>query len=193
MLLLERLEIKLNLKVCKERSAVANMVVKGCVFKFGDNINTDWIISGRYKFSITDMKELSRYLFEDIRPNFYDELIPKESIVVAGENFGMGSSREQAPWVIKEAGVLCVIAKSFARIFYRNAFNIGLALVEAETSWLKEKDQIIVDFDKGLISKAKPRTKSPVHFKPWNNFQKELVRRQGIIRYLHKHKEFKID
>ena len=96
------------------------MILKGKVFKFGDNINTDWIISGRYKFSITDMKELSKYMFEDIRPGFYEELTPKKSIIVAGENFGMGSSREQAPWVIKEAGVNCVVAKSFARIFFRN-------------------------------------------------------------------------
>ena len=92
------------------------MILKGRVFKFGDNINTDWIISGRYKFSITDMKQLSKYLFEDIRPNFYKEIIPGKSIIVAGQNFGMGSSREQAPWVIKEAGALCVVAKSFARI-----------------------------------------------------------------------------
>ncbi len=163
------------------------MVLKGRVFKFGDNINTDWIISGRYKFSITDMKKLSQYLFEDIRPNFYQELISGKSIIVAGENFGMGSSREQAPWVIKEAGVICVIAKSFARIFYRNAFNIGLALIEADTSSLKEKETISIDFDKGVIRKEGG---SSIKFKPWDKFRKELIKSGGILSYLKKNKGF---
>jgi len=165
------------------------MILKGQVFKFTDNINTDFIISGRYKFSITDMKELSKYLFEDIRPNFYQELIPNKSIIVAGENFGMGSSREQAPWVIKEAGILCVVAKSFARIFYRNAFNIGLALIEADTSSLKEADTISVNFDKGIIESNKGKT---IEFKPWDDFRKELVKQEGILNYLKKYKGFKV-
>ena len=166
------------------------MKYKGKVFKFGDNINTDWIISGRYKFSITDMKQLSQYLFEDIRPHFYKELVPGKSIIVSGENFGMGSSREQAPWVIKEAGVVCVIAKSFARIFYRNAFNIGLALIEADTSLIDEGDELAIDFDNGQIHNM---TKDKVlKFNPWNKFQKELISCGGIIKYLSKHKDFKI-
>ena len=166
------------------------MAIKGKVYKFGNNINTDWIISGRYKFSITDMKKLSQYLFEDIRPGFYGELIPGESIIAAGENFGMGSSREQAPWVIKEAGVLCVVAKSFARIFYRNAFNIGLALIEADTSFLKEGDNITVDLDEGMIKKDEGGV---VEFKPWDNFRKELVTCGGILEYLAKYNGFKIE
>lgn len=165
------------------------MVLEGKVFKFGDNINTDWIISGRYKFSITDMKELAHYLFEDIRPNFYNQLNPNKSIIVAGENFGMGSSREQAPWVIKEAGVLAVVAKSFARIFYRNAFNIGLALVEADTSPIKESDNIKLELDKGEI---KRNNKVVSTFNPWGVFQKELIKSGGIFNYLDKHKGFKI-
>jgi len=166
------------------------MNIDGKVFKFGDNINTDWIISGRYKFSITDMKQLSRYLFEDIRPSFHSELIPGKSIIVAGENFGMGSSREQAPWVIKEAGVICVVAKSFARIFYRNAFNIGLALIEADTSLLQEGDDIEMDLTKGLIKRSENII---MEFKPWDSFRKELINSGGIIRYLKKHKGFKIN
>ena len=166
------------------------MKYQGKAFKFGDNINTDWIISGRYKFSITDMKQLSQYLFEDIRPNFYKELTPGKSIIVSGENFGMGSSREQAPWVIKEAGVVCVIAKNFARIFYRNAFNIGLALIEADTSSIDEADKLAIDFDKGQINNI---TKGKViKFNPWNKFQKELIKCGGIIKYLVKNKDFKI-
>lgn len=168
------------------------MVLKGRVFKFGDDINTDLIISGRYKFSITDMKKLSQYLFEDVRPDFYKEIIPNSSIVVAGENFGMGSSREQAPWVIKEAGISCVIAKSFARIFYRNSFNIGLALIEADTSSIKEGDNLRVDIDKGIIC-GENNELSPVKFLPWNNFRKELVSAGGLISYLKKYKDFRIE
>ncbi|MCK4520138.1 MAG: 3-isopropylmalate dehydratase, partial [Candidatus Omnitrophica bacterium] len=115
------------------------------------------------------------------------ELIPGKSIIVAGENFGMGSSREQAPWVIKEAGVLCVVAKSFARIFYRNAFNIGLALIEADTSILKEGEEIIIDLDKGIIKKKKGKS---IEFKPWDKFRKELVKQKGILNYLKKNKGF---
>lgn len=166
------------------------MVVEGKVFKFGDNINTDWIISGRYKFSITDMKQLSQYLFEDIRPNFYKEIVPNKSIVVAGENFGLGSSREQAPWVIKEAGIICVIAKSFARIFYRNSFNIGLPLIEADTSAFEEGRNLTVDFDTGVIEDKERAIK--INFLPFDDFRKELVRCSGIINYLGKHKSFNL-
>lgn len=165
------------------------MVLKGKVFKFKDDINTDWIISGRYKFSITDMKELSRHLFEDIRPGFYNEIIPAKPIIAAGSNFGMGSSREQAPWVIKEAGVLCVVAKSFARIFYRNAFNIGLALIEADTDKIFEADNISVALAEGKIKKG---NKVVSDFKPWGSFEKELIESGGIFNYLDKHKGFNV-
>jgi len=167
------------------------MILEGKVFKFGDNINTDWIISGRYKFSITDMKKLSQYLFEDIRPNFYKEILPGKSIIVAGENFGMGSSREQAPWVIKEAGITCIIAKSFARIFYRNAFNIGLPLIETDTVSLAEGDELCIDVDRGAITNQ--TNKKSVIFVPWNAFRKELVGCSGIINYLKAYGDFKLE
>ena len=157
------------------------MNFEGKVFKFGDSINTDWIISGRYKFSITDMKKLSQYLFEDIRPNFYKEIIPNKSIIVAGGNFGMGSSREQAPWVIKEAGIVCIIAKSFARIFYRNAFNIGLPLIETDTSSIAEANILKIDVDKGVIQNSS--TNETLEFIPWNSFRKELVSCGGILNF----------
>jgi 3-isopropylmalate/(R)-2-methylmalate dehydratase small subunit len=137
------------------------------------------------------MKKLSQYLFEDIRPNFYKEIIPGKSIIVAGENFGMGSSREQAPWVIKEAGIVCIVAKSFARIFYRNAFNIGLPLIETDTSSLEESNTLNIDVDSGIINNL--ATNKTLKFVPWNNFRKELVVCGGIINYLQKHKDFKLD
>jgi len=166
------------------------MILEGRIFKFGDDINTDAIISGRYKFAITDMKELSQYLFEDIRPNFYQEIVPGKSVIVAGQNFGMGSSREQAPWVIKEAGINCIIAKSFARIFYRNAFNIGLPLVEGDTGSLAEGEEIVIDVDKGKINKR--GSAAQIQFNPWDNFRKDLVHYGGIIKYLEKYKDFKL-
>ncbi|HEC69822.1 MAG TPA: 3-isopropylmalate dehydratase [Candidatus Omnitrophica bacterium] len=164
------------------------MNYKGFAYKFSDNINTDFIISGRYKFSITDLRELSQYIFEDIRPNFSKEIKRGKSIIVAGENFGMGSSREQAPWVIKEAGIICVVANNFARIFYRNSFNIGLPLIEADTSEICEGDLLEVDVDKGLIKDLSKNLQ--IKFLPWSKFQKELIRAGGIINYLEKHKGF---
>ena len=166
------------------------MIYEGKAYRFGDNINTDFIISGRYKFSVTDMAELSRHLFEDIRPGFYDEIKPDKSIIVAGHNFGMGSSREQAPWVIKEAKVLCVVAKSFARIFYRNAFNIGLGLIEADTTLMKEAHLLKIDLEQGLIEDTSIKRK--VKFNPWGKFQLELINNNGIVNYLEKYKDFKI-
>lgn len=166
------------------------MIYEGIAFKFGDNINTDFIISGRYKFSITDMKELSKYLFEDIRPDFASLLKPGHSILVAGENFGMGSSREQAPWVIKEAGILCVAAKSFARIFYRNAFNIGLALIETDTDVIDESDLLKIDLPRGTVVNSTKNT--TLSFKPLNTFQLDLINEGGIISYLKKHKDLKV-
>jgi 3-isopropylmalate/(R)-2-methylmalate dehydratase small subunit len=161
------------------------MVLKGKVFKFGDNINTDWIISGRYKFSITDMKELSKYMFEDIRPGFYEELTPKKSIIVAGENFGMGSSREQAPWVIKEAGVNCVVAKSFARIFFRNAINTGLVIVELDkSSGIAEGDSLDVDLAKGVIKNLSKGKTYKTHAFP--KFLQEIVKQGGLLKWITK-------
>lgn len=161
------------------------MEIKGKAVLLGDNINTDFIISGRYKFSITDMKELCKHIMEDIDPAFPSKLKPGESIIVAGENFGMGSSREQAPLVIKEAGIVAVIAKSFARIFYRNSFNIGLPLIEADTSLIKEGDELLVNFDNSLLS---DKTQSlQISIKPLSKIMQTLLEDGGIINHLKKH------
>jgi len=128
-----------------------------------DNINTDYVISGRYKFKIQDPKELAKHIFEDIDPAFASRVKPGD-ILVAGENFGCGSSREQAPQSLKTAGFEAVVAKSFARIFYRNAFNIGLKLVECNTTFIDDGDELEIDMEKhkikivskGLVLDAKP-------------------------------------
>jgi 3-isopropylmalate/(R)-2-methylmalate dehydratase small subunit len=161
------------------------MRIKGKAIKLGDNINTDFIISGRYKFSITDMKELAKYIMEDIDPHFPKKIIPGKSIIVAGGNFGMGSSREQAPLVIKEAGILAVLAKSFARIFYRNGFNIGLALVETDTDQIKENDELEIDLDRGLIKNLSQNIE--IEASPIPKFMEELLREGGVVAYYKKY------
>ncbi len=166
------------------------MKLNGQALKLGDNINTDFIISGRYKFAITDMKELAKHIMEDIDPHFASKVKPGSSMIVAGNNFGMGSSREQAPLVIKEAGIVAVVAKSFARIFYRNAFNIGLALIETDTDKISETDLIEIDLDKGEVRNI---TKNiTLAAKPFPKFMQELLKEGGIVNYYRKHGELKV-
>jgi len=166
------------------------MKIEGKSIKLGDNINTDFIISGRYKFAITDMKELAKHIMEDIDPEFPKKIVPGKSIMVAGSNFGMGSSREQAPLVIKEAGILAVVAKSFARIFYRNGFNIGLPLIEVDTTKIDEKDVLDIDLDSGVF---KNLTKNyEVKIKPLPAFMQELLKEGGVVNYYKKYGELKV-
>src|SRR3989338_9290638 len=127
------------------------MVMKGIAYKFGNDINTDLIISGRYKFSITDPNQLARHVFEDIDPEFHKKVGKDKFFVIAGTNFGCGSSREQAPMALKYAGCHAVLAKSFARIFYRNAFNLGLPLIECDTAKIKKEDMIEVVIERGVV------------------------------------------
>jgi len=161
------------------------MKIDGQAIKLGDDINTDFIISGRYKFSITDMKELARHIMEDIDPDFASKIKPGRSVIVAGSNFGMGSSREQAPLVIKESGIVAVLAKSFARIFYRNAFNIGLPLVEVDTGKIAENDILDIDLDKGMLRNI--TRDSTLEIKVLPDFMQALLREGGIVNYYKKH------
>ena len=163
------------------------MNLEGISIKLGDNINTDFIISGRYKFSITDIKELSKHIMEDIDPGFPAKIIPGKSIIVAGKNFGMGSSREQAPLVIKECGIVAILAKSFARIFYRNGFNIGLPLIETDTGKIKENDTLFIDMDKGIVKNVTKN--SQMGIKPLPKFMQELLSAGGLVSYYKKFKE----
>ena len=161
------------------------MEIKGKAIRLGDNINTDCIISGRYKFAITDMKELAKHIMEDIDPEFPKKIIPGVSVIVAGDNFGMGSSREQAPLVIKESGIVAILAKTFARIFYRNGFNVGLLLIETDTDTIHEGDSLQINLDKGIVynSTGKATTK----IKPLPGFMQELLKEGGIVNYYRKY------
>jgi len=155
-------------------------------YKFGNNISTDLIISGRYKFSIRDMKELAKHVMEDADAQFYQKIQRTPTFIVAGSNFGMGSSREQAPWAIKEAKVAAVLAKSFARIFYRNAFNIGLALIECNTDLISDSDILELDLNKNSLKNKTKRINIP--FKPLHPIMKTLLQAGGLIKYFKKHK-----
>ncbi len=166
------------------------MRIEGLAIKLGDNINTDFIISGRYKFSITDIKELSKHIMEDIDPGFPAKIMPGKSIIVAGRNFGMGSSREQAPLVIKESGIIAVIAKTFARIFYRNSFNIGLPLIETDTDKINEDDALDIDLEKGIVKDLTKQAEFQI--KPILQFMQALLKEGGIVNYYKKYKELKI-
>src|SRR3989338_2561727 len=159
--------------------------MKGIVYKFGDDINTYLIISGRYKFSITDYNELAKHVFEDMDTDFYKNLQGRSFFVVAGKNFGCGSSREQAPIAIKYAGGRAVLAKSFARIFYRNAFNLGLPLIECDTDKIDQGDTIELDLKKGIV--FIPRRNCSINTKPFNRFQKALIEECGIVNLYKRH------
>ncbi len=163
------------------------MKIKGKAYVFGDNINTDFIISGRYKFSITDLNELAKHIMEDISPGFYDTLDHGNSIIVAGENFGMGSSREQAPLAIKYAGINAVVAKSFARIFFRNSFNVGLPLVEVDTSDIEQGDELEIDLDKGVLVNISKEIEKRIS--PLPKVMQNILQEGGMIDYFAKHKD----
>jgi 3-isopropylmalate/(R)-2-methylmalate dehydratase small subunit len=156
--------------------------------KIQDNVNTDYVISGRYKFKIQDPKELAKHVFEDIDPNFAAR-VRKCDILVAGENFGCGSSREQAPQALKSCGFHAVAAKSFARIFYRNAFNIGLLLVECNTDFIDDGDELEIDIEKGKIRNVSKGL--VLDTKPIPDIMKRLLQDGGVIAHFKKHGGFK--
>ena len=150
------------------------------VWKFGDNIDTDVIIAARY-LNTSDEKFLASHVMEDIDPNFVKK-ISIGDVIVAGENFGCGSSREHAPIAIKSAGICAVIAKSFARIFYRNSFNMGLLILECnETDEINEGDEIKIDVNQGTISNL---TQNKTYkFQPIPPFMQELIKSGGLSEY----------
>jgi 3-isopropylmalate/(R)-2-methylmalate dehydratase small subunit len=154
-----------------------------------DDINTDYIISGRYKFKIQDPNELAKHLMEDLDPNFSNR-VQKGDFIVAGKNFGCGSSREQAPQAIKYAGISAVIAKSFARIFYRNCYNLGIPAIEADTEDIQEGDELEVDLNAGVI---RNRTRNrEVKIAPLPKTMQVLLEEGGLVEHFKKHGGFKI-
>ena len=160
------------------------MKFEGKVIKYGDNVDTDVIIPARYLNTI-DKKELASHCMEDLDSTF-SERVKTHRIIVADENFGCGSSREHAPVAIKASGISCVIAKNFARIFYRNAINIGLAILEcpAASEGIDAGNEVSVDFDTGIITNV---TKNETYqAEPFPEFIKDIINSDGLMNSLKK-------
>ena len=165
------------------------MLIRGKVWRFGNDVDTDAIIPARY-LNTSDPKELAKYVMEDADKDFARK-VSAGDFIVAGKNFGCGSSREHAPIAIKAAGIQAVIAKSFARIFYRNSFNIGLPIFEsAEASEkVKEGDEIEIDADRGIIRNV--TTQEEYNANPIPPFMQELIDAGGLIEWTKKKLEVK--
>lgn len=158
------------------------MKALGTVFKYGDNVDTDVIIPARYLNS-SDPAELATHCMEDIDPEFVKN-VKKGDIIVADKNFGCGSSREHAPISIKAAGISCVIAETFARIFYRNAINIGLPIIECPEAakGIEAGDEVEVDFDSGIIYNRTRGTQFQGQAFP--EFMQKIIRAEGLVNYI---------
>ena len=162
------------------------MKLQGKTYKFGDNINTDEIIPARYLNTI-DEKELASHCMEDADPTFPAK-VKKGDVIVGGKNFGCGSSREHAPLSIKAAGVSCVIAESFARIFFRNCINIGLPILENKKASreIKEGDTLEIDLGQGIIKNKTKKTEYTTQAFP--EFMQRIVRAGGLMKYVKRRK-----
>jgi len=160
-------------------------IIKGKVWKFGDDVDTDAILPGRY-LVLTGEKELAACVMEGCDPNF-SEKVKKGDIIVAGKNFGCGSSREHAPIAIKGAGISAVVAESFARIFYRNSVNIGLLLIEAKgiSKNINEGDEIEINMDEGVLKDL--NNFKEFEIKPLPDFMMNIMEEGGLISYLKNH------
>ena len=159
---------------------------KGTVFKYGDNVDTDVIIPARYLNS-SDPAELAAHCMEDIDKEFIHK-VSAGDIIVATKNFGCGSSREHAPIAIKAAGVSCVIAETFARIFYRNAINIGLPIIECPeaSKGIEAGDEVEIDFDSGVIY---DRTKgTSFQGQAFPEFMQKIIKAEGLVNYINQRK-----
>ena len=166
------------------------MLLNGKVWKFEDNISTDLIAPGRLFHLRSNLPELTKHVMEDARPGFSD-MISKGDFIVAGENFGLGSSREHAPTIIKMSGIDAVLAKSFARIFYRNSINVGLPAIICNTSSIDEGDELEIDIIKGtVIDKSK---NIELTFPPFPSLMNKILLEGGLVPYIKKHGMLKAD
>lgn len=166
------------------------MELRGKAHKFGDDVNTDYIIAGRYKFKTLDMRELAKHVMEDLDPDFYAK-IARGDFIVAGRNFGCGSSREQAPLAIINAEISAVIAKSFARIFYRNSINTGLPLLECDTDQIDPGDELKVDLTKGILHNLSKGQEIPVT--PLPAVMLKILADGGLVEHFKKYGTFNFD
>ncbi len=164
--------------------------MKGKAWKFGDNISTDHIAPGRLFHLRSNLPELAKHVLEDARPEFASSMAPRD-FVVGGGNFGLGSSREHAPTIIKIAGVSAVLAKSFARIFFRNCINVGLPAIICDTDKVDEGDELEVDLSQGkVINHTK---KIELSFPPLPPVMTRILQEGGLANYIQKYGDFKLE
>ena len=162
-------------------------MLKGKVFKFGDDISTDHIVPGRLLHLRSNLPELAKHTLEDADPTFAQRVKPGD-FVVAGNNFGLGSSREHAPLVIKMSGVSAVLAKSVARIFFRNAINVGLPVLICDTSNINDGDELEVDLKLGKIKDLTNGTE--LTFSAIPEIMLNILNEGGVVPYIKKHRDF---
>jgi 3-isopropylmalate/(R)-2-methylmalate dehydratase small subunit len=165
------------------------MILTGKVWKFGDNISTDHITPGRFYHLRSNLEELTEHLFEDIAPGFHKK-VHKGDIIVGGSNFGLGSSREHAAVIIKMAGIDAIVAGSFARIFYRNAINVGLAAIICNVDGIDEGDVLEVKVDEGILTDK--TTGIEKRFAPLPPIMRNILNEGGLDRYITKHGGLKL-
>lgn len=158
-------------------------------FKFGDDISTDHIAPGRLFHLRSNLPEFAKHVLEDADPDFAKNM-QKGDFVVAGNNFGLGSSREHAPQIIKLSGVKAVLAKSFARIFYRNSINIGLLAIECDTDKINAGDELVLDLQNGLVKNI--TQKSEVPFTPLPDVMIKLLEDGGLVEHVKKYGDFNL-
>lgn len=163
--------------------------MKGIAHKFGDDISTDLIAPGRYFHLRSNLEELARHVMEDADPQFPNKVKPGD-FIVAGKNFGCGSSREHAPRIIKMSGVSAVLAKSFARIFYRNAINIGLPLIECDTDRINNGDELKIHILEGVIKNL--TQDNTIEFRPIPKFMVAILEEGGLVEYVKRHHGFEL-
>ena len=164
--------------------------MKGKAHRFGDDVNTDYIISGRHKFKTLDMNELACHVMEDLDPHFAKRL-KKGDFLVAGKNFGCGSSREQAPLALKHAGVAAVLASSFARIYFRNSINNGLPALVCDTSGIDDGDTLEIDLASGKIKNISKGFE--IDSPPLPRVMLDILSEGGLVEYMRKHGRLAIE
>jgi len=166
-----------------------DVILKGTVFKFGDNISTDLIAPGRYAHLRSNLPELAKHVMEDAEPTFASKVKPGD-FIIAGKNFGLGSSREHAPLIIKMSGVSAIVAKSVARIFFRNAINQGLPVLICDTDHIDSGDIIEVNLAKGVITNLTSGIQ--LTFGKLPQVMLDILSEGGLVPYINKYGDFKL-
>ncbi|MEW5767108.1 MAG: 3-isopropylmalate dehydratase small subunit [bacterium] len=179
----------MNSKLDHPPAGAPNSKLKGKAFKFGDDISTDLICPGRYFHLRSNLPELAKHLLEDADPEFASRMKPGD-FVVGGKNFGLGSSREHAPTIIKLSGISAVLAKSFARIFYRNAINVGLPVIFCDTDSIDPGDELEVNLSAGkAVNLTKDET---LPFSPLPPVMTTILSEGGLVAHIKKHGDFEL-